>query len=257
MLHRLLTVFLLCACVFLSGCFLFRQSLRDQLIELEMVPLPGGTYEIGDFYEGENQDALPIHPVTVAPFSISRYETTYAQYDAFAVATGRPLPDDDGRGRGNRAVANVSWYDADAFCQAYGYRLPTEIEWEYAARSGGKKELYAGVAPADSALIDEYVRYTGNTYQAASSIVGRRKPNGFGLYDMSGNVAEWIGDYYQFYVEPGETPEYADFEVFGIRLARGGDFNHAETIARTYWRTGTLAEITTFSIGFRCAQSAE
>lgn len=237
----------------LAGCALFGRSIKKHLIPLEMVRVDGGTFQMGDAFDGDNDDATPVHSVTVSSFSLSRYEVTYAQYDAFARATGRPLPDDDGFGRGQRAVANVSWDEAAAFCDAYGYRLPSEAEWEYAARSGGRRYLYAGTNDRDSLMT--YALFYDNS-AGLSSHVGRRRPNALGLFDMSGNVAEWVGAYYQFYPEPGSKPTYSDLETSGIRIIRGGSFSHTEDILRTYWRTGTLHDVTTFTVGFRCARSA-
>ena len=70
---------------------------------------------------------------------------------------------------------------------------------------------------------------------------------------MSGNVAEWVGDYYQFFPEEGEDPSFTDLDMFGIRIVRGGYFDHEEWVLRTYWRTATLKDTQTFSIGIRCA----
>lgn len=236
----------------LPGCFLFRKSLREQLPDLPMIRVEGGSFQVGDFYENENLDAIPCHPATVETFWLAKYEVTYDQYDAFALATGRPLPEDDDGGRGQRAVANVTWDEAAAFCAAYGYRLPSEIEWEYAARSGGREQAWAGTDT--DADLDEYALYA-EAGVGRSEVVGLRLPNALGLHDMSGNVAEWIGDYYQFYPQPGEEPVYNDTTVSDIRLVRGGSFNQSAEILRTYWRAGTLRDVRSFTIGFRCAAS--
>jgi formylglycine-generating enzyme required for sulfatase activity len=251
-LYRATCALLLAALV--SGCFLFRNSLRDQLLDVEMVYVDGGSFLMGDVIEGENDDALPVHEVTVAPFYLSKYEVTYAQYDAFAQATGRPLPPDDGRGRGNRAVAYVTWDDAAAFCASYGYRLPTEQEWEYAARDQGKKMMFAGTNDAE--MLSRYAHADGDSAHYALP-VGQRRPNALGIHDLSGNVNEWIGAYYQFYPEPGEAPTYSDLETSGIRILRGGSFGHHQTMLRTYWRAGTIHDVQTDTIGFRCAASAD
>lgn len=203
---------------------------------------------MGDFVEGTNEDAIPVHEVTVAAFRLARTETTYAQYDAFAAATGRPLPDDNGYGRGARAVVNVSWYDAAAFCAHHGMRLPTEAEWEYAARSGGKNERYAG---GDS--LDAVARYLKNSVMHAFP-AGSKQPNGLGLLDMSGNVFEWIGAYYEAYPMPGKAPIFKDLDTSGMRILRGGSFKSDPPLHQTYWRSGTLADVTSDTIGFRCAR---
>lgn len=238
----------------LSGCALFRPSLEKQLLPMEMTKVDGGTFMMGDIIEQENDDSLPLHEVTLEDFYIGTYEVTYEQYDAFAEATERSLPRDDDRGREKRAVIYVNWEDAMAFCNAYGYRLPTEQEWEYAARSGGRKQLYAGTSDPDS--LDLYARHSENS-GAYSYIVGTKKPNGLGLYDMSGNVSEFIGAYYPFYKINADSIEYYPLEERAMRVIRGGSFNSNDETLRTYWRVGVLGDLEDHTIGFRCAVSAE
>lgn len=203
----------------------------------------------GDFYERTNTDALPLNEVNVEPFLIGKYEVTYAQYDQFALSTGRELPDDGNFGRDNRAVVNITWDEALAFCKSLGYRLPSEVEWEFAARSGGKEQVIAGARSMD--LLKEYaiVRSSGINF---SFMVGTKKPNDLGLYDMSGNVFEWIDEFYQFYSLPDQKH---DNDADAIRIIRGGSFGEEEMATRTYWRVGTLRDVAATDIGFRCAKS--
>ena len=207
---------------------------------------------MGDVFEKTDPDATPIHRVVMAPFELSKYEITYAAYDSFAVTVGRPLPEDNGYGRGLRAVANVSWEEADAFCQHFGFRLPTEVEWEYAARDAGQQYRYAGTDSVDT--VDKYVRHVDNSVMHAFQ-GGTKAPNNLGLYDMSGNVYEWIGDYYEFYPKEGEKPVYKDLENFSMRIIRGGSFKSPAVHTQTFYRSGTLADIPSDAIGFRCARS--
>ncbi|MGM0745086.1 MAG: formylglycine-generating enzyme family protein [Bacteroidota bacterium] len=237
---------------FLGGCALFKPSLHSQLEPLDMTFVEGGTFVMGDVIEEENDDSLPLHKVTLPDFYIGTFEVTYRQYDVFASATSRQLPRDDGRGRGDRAVIYVNWYDALEFCKAYGYRLPTEQEWEYAARSGGKEEIYAGTVDPDSL---DYVARNKNNSGGYSFLVGTKEPNGLGLYDMSGNVAEYIGEYYPFYKTDPDSIDYYPLEERAMRAIRGGSFNQQDNVLRTYWRVGVLAELENHTIGFRCAVS--
>lgn len=207
---------------------------------------------MGDVFDHENTDAIPVHDVMLATYEIARYETTYAQYDTFATETGRPLPEDDGHGRGNRAVVHVSWQDAFDFCDHYGFRLPSEAEWEYAARSGGQHHRIAGSDSLEAA--DRYARHIDNSVLHAFN-VGTKLPNQLGLYDMSGNVFEWIGDYYEFYPEPGIEPVYKELDESGIRIIRGGSFKQGTGILQTFWRSGTLADVKSDAIGFRCVRN--
>jgi formylglycine-generating enzyme required for sulfatase activity len=239
------TIFFLLALNFaLQSCFFLKKTNKNY--EPEMVLVEGGTFVIGDIFESENTDALPVHEVTLKSFYIGKYEVTFEQFDEFALATGRELPDDNGYGRGRRAVVNVTWDDALAFCRSLGQRLPTEEEWEYAARSQGKEDMFAGTSNPDS-LKDYAVLRSSNIN--FSFIIGQKKPNDLGLYDMSGNVFEWIGEYYQFYREPENLH---DLDDDGIRIIRGGSFGEEQMATRTYWRVGTLRDVTATDLGFRC-----
>lgn len=237
-----------------GGCAIFRPPLEKQLEPLQMTYVEGGTYMMGDVIYEENDDSLPLHEVTLPDFEIATYETTYRQYDAFARATERPLPRDDNRGRGERAVIYVTWDEALAFCKAYGYRLPTEQEWEYTARSRGKKHEFSGTSSRDS--LDYYARYLDNSVPFAFN-VGTKEPNDLGLYDMSGNVAEYIGEYYPFFKTNPDSIEYYPLEERGMRVIRGGSFNSSYNTLSTYWRVGVLGELRDHTIGFRCARSLD
>ncbi|NNF57174.1 MAG: SUMF1/EgtB/PvdO family nonheme iron enzyme [Rhodothermaceae bacterium] len=220
-----------------------------------MVAIEGGRFDVGDVFERTDPDATPVHPATVGDFFLGRYEVTYDQYDAFAAATGRPLPsDDEVEERGRRAVAYVTWDDALAFCAAYGYRLPTETEWEFAARERGQARRYPGFE--DVSDVPRY-GWVGLNDAPASFPVGMKEPNALGLYDLSGNVYEWIGAFYQFYPEPGVEPEWHDMAVLNMRLIRGGSFRQEADLAQTFRRAGTLRDVAAEDIGFRCAASAE
>jgi formylglycine-generating enzyme required for sulfatase activity len=216
-----------------------------------MIKVNGGAFFMGDIIDSVNTDALPIHEVKIDDYYIGKYEVTFAEYDAFAKATGRELPEDDNYGRGDRAVVRVDWYDADAYCNYFGWRLPTENEWEYAARSGGKEFLYSGTNNPDS--LQNYA-ITSESNVSFSFKVGTKKPNELGIYDMSGNVQEWIGQYYQFYEKPKELH---DLEGNMIRILRGGSFNSWVTTSKVYWRVGVLSDAKFYEVGFRCAVSQE
>ena len=235
----------------LSGCASARLAADLEKVEFEWVLIEGDTFLMGDVFFEEDQDAMPIHPVTIPSFYISKYETTLDQYDWFAEETGRPtvLPDQVYRGR--KAAGNMVWDDAVAFCEFIGGRLPTEQEWEFAASGGSNKQLYPGTD--DEEAMDEYVRHRINS-MAEAFPVATKKPNRFGLYDMGGNVAEWIADYYEFYPAPGEEPQWIDLSTRELRLARGGGFSAERHVARTYWRAGTLKTVTTPTIGIRCVK---
>lgn len=140
-------------------------------------------------------------------------------------------------------------------------RLPTEQEWEYAARERGKHVVYPGTNSSDS--LDMYARHDGNSYTLRTFPVGTKKPNQLGLYDMAGNAYEWIGRFYQFYPKDGQEPEWDPLEPDGIRIIRGGSFTSKQSRnskdvnpMKTWWRVGTLADAKTMDIGIRCAEIA-
>lgn len=219
-----------------------------------MIFVEGGSFLMGDVMGDNNPDAQPVHRVTLESFSIGKYEVTYRQYDDFARKTGRALPRDDSLGRGRRAVVYVDWEEALAFCNYYNWRLPTEPEWEYAARSRGKRVRYAGTSERDS--LDSYARHIDNS-APHSFPVGTKKPNELGLYDMSGNTLEWIGNYYQFYPGSSETPTFENLEQRDLRVLRGGSFKEDYTLSATYWRVGMLKDAKEYDVGFRCVDPSK
>ena len=182
----------------------FRDALKDGGQGPEMVVLPTGSFRMGSpaTEEGRRVNEGPVRTVTISQrIAMGRYEVTFADYDRFVLATGRESPDDEGWGRGRRPVINVSWEDAKAYAvwlsaqTGKTYRLPSESEWEYAARSGTRTRYSWG----DSIGCGQ-ARYgrredgeCSNSYDGTVP-VGSFAPNAFGLFDMHGNVWEWVED---------------------------------------------------------------
>jgi formylglycine-generating enzyme len=184
----------------ISGCSSTRvlspnQSAAYAAPEIEMVFVKGGCFQMGDTFGDGGSDEKPVHEVCVKDFYIGKYVVTQGQWQA--VMGNNPSYF---KGCGNNcSVENVSWDDAQEFIQKLKemtgkkYRLPSEAEWEYAARSGGKKEQWAGTSSLDE--LKDYAWYSDNSGKKTHP-VGQKKPNGLGIYDMSGNVWEWVSDYY-------------------------------------------------------------
>ena len=167
----------------------------------EMVVIPAGSFQMGcvsgrDCDEYNND--VPVHSVRIALFEMSKYEVTFEEYDAFTDATGRERADDEGWGRGRRPVINVSWHDAVAYTQwlssqtGKNYRLPSEAEWEYAARAGSTTKYSWG---NDIGVNRANCDGCGSQWDDRQTApVGSFRANRWGLHDMHGNVREWVQD---------------------------------------------------------------
>lgn len=202
------------------------KSHTDLATGMELVWVEGGCFQMGDtFGEGESEEQ-PVHEVCLDGFYIGKYEVTQGEY------TGIMGKNPSKSRRGDRyPVEMVSWNDAQSFINRLnqrantGYRLPTEAEWEYAARSGGKKEMYAGGNDPDPVAWYPGWREGTGTSGGKAHQVGRKRANGLCIYDMSGNVAEWCPDWYgedyysksSYFNPPGPASG-------SERVVRGGGF---------------------------------
>ena len=212
--------------------------------EPDMVFVQGGTFHF------QMEDA---GPVTVKSFKLGQYEVTFDEYDRFAIATGQRLPEDQGWGRGQQPVIYVSWTEAKAYAEwlsvqtGKNYRLPTESEWEYAARGKTKKDEWSGTSIRSE--LEDYAVYSENSGGKTQPVRGDkpRKPNDYGLYDMSGNVWEWVHDFYD------EVNE----ENCGTRVIRGGSWNSIPVTLRVSNRRRLNPVYRSNTIGFRLAHDLE
>ena len=223
-----------------------------------------GTTET-DMKAGKSE--LPPHPVRIGEaFAISRFEVTFEEYDAFVTSTGHRRPDDYGWGRGKQPVVDVTWDDAVAYAEwlsfmtGKSYRLPTEAEWEYAARGGdaagrGNQETRYGwgdeMAPKNAQCIQ-----CQNQLPPQPLPVGSFSPNAAGLYDMSGNVWEWVQDCFHadYAGAPGNGAEWNDGSCDTNRVIRGGSWNSVAVSVRSAHRGSTHPGSHDSRIGFRLAQ---
>ncbi len=226
---------------------------------IEWIDIPAGTFTMGSpAGEAERSGNETPHQVTVSAFRMSRYEVTFGQYDLFCEATGREKPGDEGWGRDNRPVINVSWDDATAFATWMGCRLPTEAEWEYAARGGTSTPFSTG-----SNLTASQANYNGNSpynhnpkgeFLKKTMPVGSFAANAFGLFDMHGNVWEWCSDIYGDYQASEQTdPKGATSGKHHVR--RGGGWNDCAMRCRSAYRDDFGPAHRDYSIGIRLVTS--
>ena len=189
-----------------------RQTALEREYAGEMVDIPGGTFRMGDLSGEGDEEERPVHTVTVSAFRMGKYEVTFAQWDACVEdgGCGGYRPDDEGWGRGNRPVINVSWDDVQLFIgwlndkTGGNFRLSTEAEWEYAARAGSTTKYHFGNSESQLCRYanhaDDSTDYSNRNKSCSDGVgertaaVGRYQPNSYGLYDMHGNVWELVQD---------------------------------------------------------------
>ncbi len=250
---------------------------KTRHIDIELVKIPGGKMEMGDRWGKGDGDEKPVHQVKLKSFYLSKTEITVGQFRAFVEATGYKT-DADTAGWGlawtgdkggivkgaswlrpgfpqadDHPVVMISWNDARAFCDYTGTRLPTEAEWEFAAREGGKQYQYPG---GDSLTAGQANYKTAGNEDGFpfTSPVGRFAANGFGLCDMAGNVAEWCSDWYDAtaYEEMDRSnPRGPSTGLY--RVMRGGSFMDNRDFCRAVERSAGLPDDRVFSVGFRVA----
>jgi len=214
-------------------------SSKNKLV-LEFLDIPAGTFTMGSpSSEMESKDDEIQHIVTLSAFKMSKYPITFEQYDLFCEATGR----DKLRAsvRGKHPVCWVTWYDAAAFAEWMGCRLPTEAEWEYAARANTTTPFYTGdCLTTDQANFNGKEPYTNcekGKFRKETLPVGSFSPNAFGLYDMHGNIWEWTNDWYGKYdLNDRLNPKGPDTGT--KKVNRGGGFYDPAWRCRSAYRAG-------------------
>lgn len=243
----------------------------SQPLEPEMVFVKGGCYDMGSPDEEPERTRYegPRHQACFKGFNLGKHEVTFEEYDRFARATGRYLPDDNGWGRGRRPAINVSWEDASAYAQWLGqqtgqrYRLPTEAEWEYAARAGADT-----VFPNGECIGTGFANYDGRSdyfhcgartgvYLGKTQPVGTYLPSRWGLHDMPGNVWEWVADCWHDSYEgaPGRGAAWGGpDESCESRVVRGGAWDSGPNWLRPAYRGHWGAGRQYADVGFRLAR---
>ena len=211
--------------------------------------MPGGSFMMGSpsGEKGRDNDEGQ-HRVTVKSFLVCRTECTQAAWDRIGGT-------DDRRWRGSDLpIEKVSWNDVTAWCRKAELRLPTEAEWEYACRAGTETRLYWGDDPSEREIGD-YAWYRGNS-NSQTHQVGQKKPNAWGLYDMSGNVWEWCSDRYADYDMDKQTDPKGPAGG-SLRVLRGGYWNNSSEYCRSANRNRNSPSSRGNALGFRLVRTVQ
>lgn len=222
------------------------------------VTVPAGTFQMGtgagEGSDGEEYAAeRPRHPVAVSAFRIMAREVTRGEYRRLVPGHEAPAEGEPAPAAGELPAARVTWYEAYTYAAWLGGRLPTEAEWEYAARAGCLHEYCT--SSGDAATLDQVGWYRGNssdpeTLQAMPHPVARREPNPWGLYDMYGNVWEWVGDWFAPY-SPDARQDPIGPTGGAERCARGGGYWSPAGSTRAAYRLSLQPEVAIEVVGFR------
>jgi len=218
----------------------FRDRLQNGSFGPEMVKIPTGQFRMGDIQGTGDVDEQPVHRASIDNFAIGRYEITFAEYDRFAQTTGKIKSNDEGWGRGNRPVINVSWQDAMDYTAWLSqqtdkqYRLPTEEQWEYIARAGTTTQYWWGNTIGNKRA---NCNGCGSSWDFRKTApVGSFSANAFNLYDIVGNVWEWTCSKYEAKYNGQE--QYCLSSHRGIHVSphkvvlRGGSWNDKPKVVR-------------------------
>jgi formylglycine-generating enzyme required for sulfatase activity len=227
--------------------------IRPEPSEYELVFIKGGGFMMGSEERESHDNERPVHEVILSDFYMGRYPVTNEEYARFIKATGHREPyywGDRKYNQPRQPVVGVSWNDAKAFADWAGLQLPSEAQWEYAARSRGKDQKYSG---GDD--VDKVAWYRGNS-EGRPHAVGEKAPNDLGLYDMSGNVWEWCEDVYdkRAYEKHERNNPVITSGITG-RVFRGGSWSSIPWYVRTANRNRSWADNRYGYLGFRLCLS--
>lgn len=241
----------------------------------KFVLVQGGTFKMGTDEPLEKHES-PAHSVTVKSFYLAKTEVTFEDFDKFCADTKRDTVSANGWGRGKQPLIYVKWFDAIAYCNylsekeklskcylikgtdvifldtAKGYRLPTEAEWEFAARGGNKTHDFIFSGSKDQKEVGWMVENS----ESRSHIVAQKLPNELGLYDMTGNVWEWVNDGYDggyYQTSPVENPKGPESSPY--KVMRGGAWYNYWPYCKVVTRQYHSPEFWQNSVGFRVARN--
>ncbi|RKZ88492.1 MAG: hypothetical protein DRR19_12465, partial [Candidatus Parabeggiatoa sp. nov. 1] len=240
--------------------YVFRDTLTEGGLGPEMIWIPAGQFQMGDIDNAGTDDEQPVHDVSIQRFAIGRYAVTFEEYDCFAQAMGREKPDDEGWGRGQLPVINVSWQEAKAYTEWLStqtgkkYCLPSEAQWEYMARAGTDTRYYWGNEPG---VNKGNFNLSGSEWSGKRTApVGSFMDNPFGVYDTVGNTWEWVADSWHDNYEGAPSDE----SVWGEedeKVRRGGSWFNEPFSCRAAYRLSDSSDYRSNVIGFRVAANVD
>jgi formylglycine-generating enzyme required for sulfatase activity len=220
-----------------------------------MIPIKGGTFQMGDEHDDLGEKCRPLHPVSVKDFHLCKHPVTQAQWRA---VMGSDPPQLYFKGCDDCPVERVSWDDVQAFIKKLNektggeYRLPTEAEWEYAARGGNQSKQYKF---SGSNVVDEVAWYKSNSGSKTQPVM-QKKANELGLYDMNGNVWEWCQDVWHddYDGAPTDGSAWITGGKQNLRVVRGGSWLDPTLYCRVAYRYGDYLDVRNDDLGFRLAR---
>jgi formylglycine-generating enzyme len=231
---------------------------KAQQTDVSMSLIPAGEFTMGKNSPSPT-DWQPEHKVILNSFYMDKYEVTNKQYYDFCTATNNPLPQfwgfkefKSGLDFPDFPVVGISFFDASNYAKWVGKRLPTEAEWEYSARGGLINKNFPFGDQIDSTKVNYGRKYNGIVK------VGSFQPNGYGLYDISGNVWEWTSDFYgnNYYASsPSENPKGPERGRF--KVIRGGSWHSGPMCQQIFYRNGLSPSWIDFAVGFRCVKDVK
>lgn len=226
------------------------QAFTDPTTGMKFVPVKGGCFQMGDTFGDGDADEKPVHEACVSDFAIGKYEVTQGEWKK--VMGSNPSENTSWlTNTDNYPVERVSWDDIQKYISKLNsqsgkqYRLPTEAEWEYAARSGGKSEMYSGGNDVDN--VAWHFSNSGREIHP----VGQRQANGLGIYDMSGNVWEWTGDYWFAAYSSDRQQNPTGPSTGSDRVRRGGFWDNTSRFVRASLRSVIHPDARYNDLGFR------
>lgn len=227
-----------------------------QTLPTGMVLIPGGEFTMGKD-SPHDVNFKPAHTVKIDSFFMDQYEVTNAEYHKFCTTTNHQLPEfwgmkefKSGPDYPNYPVVGVSSFDAAKYAEWVGKRLPTEAEWEYAARGSLVNKNFPNGDQIDSTQANYGKKYKGVI------VIGKGKPNAYELYDMAGNVWEWTSDFYsETYGSDSVQSNPTGPKSGRFRVIRGGSWHSGAMCNQVYYRNGLSPSWVDFAVGFRCVKN--